>query len=190
MPERNAPHHGPHARYEAEIIEMDVAPRKHTAAWITFVVRLQQISFGGSDKVMEQKTLIGSALMAVFSVVAYALYATALVQGETEWIYISAIVYFLPIIIEAAEDLQSTRIASKKLFILFAACFCIGVVYFGLLWYFVSLQSEAVVLDHYLWLTISLIVLPVFLLPQKVYPFIVTLMQLYNRSRGAGRQRP
>lgn len=133
---------------------------------------------------MGNKSLLGNALALGFSLAAYIIYIFSMVNSDTKWMLITAFIYFLPIFVDFAEDMQAVVFKKKLWFKLCICLFAVGLLYFIFLFSYLSLpedMSGGFVSDV---LKVSLVIIPAVCLPIKVYPLSVTVMQLYNRMFG------
>lgn len=101
---------------------------------------------------------------------------------------VSALIYFLPVVVELGESFQCERVSSKKAFMFKTGCFLLGVLYLAILLFGLNVKKET--MNESLWIAYRLLlaVLPVVCIFHRAIPFFTTLMQAYNRSRGAERQ--
>ena len=137
---------------------------------------------------MGQHTVLGTGISFMCYVSAYLFFAYSVLTNNEGWIMVSALIYFLPALVELGESFQSERTSSKKAFIFKTGCFFLGVIYLALILFGLNVKKEA--MDEPLWIVYRLMmaVLPVIYIVHRAIPFFTTLMQVYNRSRGAERQ--
>ncbi len=125
---------------------------------------------------MREKSILGSGLVALFSVVAYILYIENL---SSDTVIIAAFVYFFPIVVEAAEDLQSGG-QSRKIFVVYVVLLIAGLAFLGVLWYCFSRYGAGFPQQMPAILSVLLRIGPLALLPPKVVPFFDTIMRILN----------
>ncbi len=134
---------------------------------------------------MTQKSLLSSSLTLVFSISAYIVYAFSVINQDKNWIVIASLIYFLPLFVNAVEDFQSMRFQKKGYFILFLICILLGATYLVFLLYYLAYFKDAMVVSIPFFVKLMLILLPLVCIPLRAYPFVVNIMQLYNRCVGS-----
>lgn len=134
---------------------------------------------------MQKKTLLGASLIAVFSIAAYLVYVDSLLSPISEqWIFIAAFIYFFPQIVESCDELQFIRLKNKPLIILYIVGSLVGLAYLVALWYLLNKLGQNFIVNANFLSKFFMIIIPVFLLPQKIIPCLCIIMQLYNRNIG------
>ncbi len=132
---------------------------------------------------MNEKSLVSVSLLFAFSIVGYITYVRAVLDQDSSMIIITSLIYFFPIFIGFADDIQSLMIGNRHLFVMLLVCFLIGLLYTCSLWAYLSLNMQNFNnIKISVFMRALLIVLPVSCIPIKGYPLFVKIMQLYNRS--------
>ncbi|MBQ3603963.1 MAG: hypothetical protein IJA02_08995 [Clostridia bacterium] len=130
---------------------------------------------------MASKSLLSSTLSLSFFIAAYASYISAIIEQNSSWIVVSALIYFIPMFVNFVDDFQNVKIHKKSHLIFLIACLILGFIYVAFLVSYISAfgsaeQGVPIIVK------VLLIVLPVVCIPLKAYPFIVTVMQIFNRT--------
>lgn len=137
---------------------------------------------------MGQHTVLGTGISFMCYVSAYLFFAYSVLTNNEGWIMVSALIYSLPVVVELGESFQCERVSSKKAFMFKTGCFVLGVIYLAILLFGLNVKKET--MNESLWIAYRLLlaVLPVVYIFHRAIPFFTTVMQAYNRSRGAERQ--
>lgn len=134
---------------------------------------------------MRTKTILSTSLSFSFTLAAYVMYIVAVAGQNKNWIVISALVYFLPLFVEFADDLYNVTLKKKWHLILIICCFVLAVLYISFLLSYISLFEENMTEVIFTICKIFIIALPSVCIPLKAYPFFSSLMQWYNRCMGS-----
>lgn len=132
--------------------------------------------------------MLGTGISFMCYVAAYLFFAYSVLTNNKSWIMVSALIYFLPLVVELGESFQCEKVISKGVFIFKTICFVLGLVYLALLFFILNVRKEAMETPLRMEIRLLLAVLPVVYIFHRAFPFFTTLMQVYNRSRGAERQ--
>lgn len=131
---------------------------------------------------MVKRTLLGTLLGMAFSIASYAVYVMAIVEKEQVYLLISVFLFFFPTVITITEDLESSR-KSKGDLIFSVVFLLLSAILLTVL--LVFLFNDKPLSDcALLWVKIISIVIPAFFLPAKVWPFMLTLFQCFNKQIG------
>lgn len=134
---------------------------------------------------MQKKTLLSASLVAVFSVGAYWVYVDSLLsQNSGQWIFVAAFIYFFPLIVESCDELQYTRVRNKLFLIIYLIGILGGLAYLVALWYLLNKLGQNFFVSVNTFIKYFMVLAPILLLPQKVFPCFCIMMQLYNRNKG------
>ena len=127
------------------------------------------------------KSLLGTTLVLVFSLVAYAVYVYALLTQNNAWTVVSALLYFFPVYTEFLEEFPNIRVDKKWQLMGMIACVVSATLCLVSMFIFLSLVSDGSSTVHIVF-KIVLAILPVTCIPIKTIPFIQALYQWYNRN--------
>ena len=132
---------------------------------------------------VKSPTLLSAGLSAAIVAATYFIYVKALESEERVAIMIFAVIYFFPILLEAVEDLESTKKRTWE-FIALGVAVTIGFAFLGLIWYFLYWYRNG---KDFVptWFRIPAIVVPALFALMKFIPVGEAFWQLYSRQKGA-----
>ena len=128
------------------------------------------------------KSILGTSLQVAFTLAAYVMYIFAVYNQSSNWIYITALIYFFPIFVGYADSIQGIKMKYKWLFVLSIILIFISVLYIAFLLLYLNLNMQNMNTSMASVFQVIIVVVPVVCIPMRAFPLAEAIMQYHSRS--------